>query len=166
MVLEGADDEADDARNRNPMTLQQRIESAMREAMLARDPRRVGTLRMAMAAFQNRRIELGRGLTDEDVVDVLSKQMKQRRESIEHFKAAGRDSMVQVEEEESAIISEFLPQQLSDEELRSIVSAAITETGGSSPADLGRVMGKVTPQTKGRADGRAVADLVRAQLGG
>ncbi|HEX3218888.1 MAG TPA: GatB/YqeY domain-containing protein [Candidatus Limnocylindria bacterium] len=148
------------------MTLQQRIESAMREAMLARDPRRVGTLRMAMAAFQNRRIELGRDLTDDDVVDVLSKQMKQRRESIEHFKAAGRDSMVQVEEEESAIISEFLPQQLSDEELRSIVSAAITETGASSPADLGRVMGKVSPQTKGRADGRAVADLVRAQLGG
>jgi uncharacterized protein len=148
------------------MTLQQRIESAMREAMLSRDPRRVGTLRMAMAAFQNRRIELGRDLTDDDVVDVLSKQMKQRRESIEHFKAAGRDSMVQVEEEESAIISEFLPQQLSDEQLRSIVSAAITETGASSPADLGRVMGKVSPQTKGRADGRAVADLVRAQLGG
>ena len=94
------------------MTLQQRIESAMREAMLARDVRRTGTLRMAMAAFQNRRIELGRDLTDEDVIDVLSKQMKQRRESIEHFKAAGRDAMVQVEEEESAIIAEFLPQPM------------------------------------------------------
>jgi len=148
------------------MTLQQRIESAMREAMLARDPRRVGTLRMAMAAFQNRRIEIGRDLTDEDVVDVLSKQMKQRRESIEHFKAAGREAMVRVEEEESAIISEFLPQPLSEDELRSMVAAAITETGASSPADMGKVMGKITPQTKGRADGKAVADLVRAQLGG
>ena len=148
------------------MTLQQRIESAMREAMLAHDIRRVGTLRMAMAAFQNRRIELGHDLTDEDVVDVLSKQMKQRRESIEHFKAAGRDAMVQVEEEESAIISEFLPPQLSADELAAIVSAAIAETGASSPADLGRVMGKVTPQTKGRADGKALADLVRAQLSG
>jgi uncharacterized protein YqeY len=148
------------------MTLQQRIETAMREAMLARDARRVGTLRMAMAAFQNRRIEQGRELTDEDVVEVLSRQMKQRRESIEHFKAAGRDAMVQVEEEESAIISEFLPEQLSEGELRDIVSAAISETGASSPADMGRVMGKVTPQTKGRADGRAVADMVRAQLGG
>jgi uncharacterized protein YqeY len=148
------------------MTLQQRIETAMREAMLARDARRVGTLRMAMAAFQNRRIEQGRELTDEDVVEVLSRQMKQRRESIEHFKAAGRDAMVQVEEEESAIISEFLPQQLSEDELREIVSAAISETGASSPADMGRVMGKVTPQTKGRADGRAVADMVRAQLAG
>jgi uncharacterized protein YqeY len=148
------------------MTLQQRIESAMREAMLARDIRRVGTLRMAMAAFQNRRIELGRDLTDEDVVDVLSKQMKLRRESIEHFRAAGRDAMVQVEEEESAIIAEFLPQQLSEDELASVVDAAIAETGASSPADLGRVMGKVTPQTRGRADGKAVAELVRAKLGG
>jgi uncharacterized protein YqeY len=148
------------------MTLQQRVESAMREAMLARDIRRVGTLRMAMAAFQNRRIELGRDLTDEDVVDVLSKQMKLRRESIEHFKAAGRDGMVQVEEEESAIIAEFLPQQLSADELAQIVAAAVAETGASSPADMGRVMGRVTPQTKGRADGRAVADLVRATLGG
>ena len=148
------------------MTLQQRIESAMREAMLARDIRRVGTLRMAMAAFQNRRIELGRDLTDEDVVDVLSKQMKLRRESIEHFKAAGRDAMVQVEEEESAIIAEFLPQQLSADELAAIVDAAIAETGASSPAEMGRVMGWVTPQTKGRADGKAVAELVRARLGG
>jgi uncharacterized protein YqeY len=164
--LKEPDDDTDGARHHQPMTLQQRIESAMREAMLARDPRRVGTLRMAMAAFQNRRIELGRDLTDEDVVDVLSKQMKLRRESIEHFKAAGRDAMVRVEEEESAIIAEFLPQQLSEEEISSIVAAAIAETGASSPTDMGRVMGKVTPQTKGRADGKVVAEMVRAQLGG
>ena len=148
------------------MTLQLRIETAMREAMLARDVRRTGTLRMAMAAFQNRRIELGRDLTDEDVIDVLSKQMKQRRESIEHFKAAGRDSMVQVEEEESAIIAEFLPQPLSEDELRDLVGAAITETGASSPAELGKVMGRLAPQVKGRADGKALSDMVRAQLGG
>ena len=138
----------------------------MREAMLARDIRRVGTLRMAMAAFQNRRIELGRDLTDEDVIDVLSKQMKLRRESIEHFKAAGRDAMVKVEEEESAIISEYLPEALSEAELEELVRAAIAETGASSPADMGRVMGRLTPQTKGRADGKVVADTVRQQLGG
>lgn len=138
----------------------------MREAMLARDIRRTGTLRMAMAAFQNRRIELGRDLTDEDVIDLLSKQMKQRRESIEHFKAAGRDAMVQVEEEESAIIAEFLPQQIPEAELERLVSAAIAETGASSPADLGRVMGKLVPQTKGRADGKVLSDMVRRQLGG
>ena len=149
-----------------PMTLQLRIESAMREAMLARDVRRTGTLRMAMAASQNRRIELGRDLTDEDVIDLLSKQMKQRRESIEHFKAGGRDSMVQVEEEESAIIAEFLPQPLSEDELRELVGAAIAEAGASTPADLGKVMGRLAPQTKGRADGKVVSDMVRAQLGG
>lgn len=148
------------------MTLQQRIESAMREAMLARDVRRTGTLRMAMAAFQNRRIELGRDLTDEDVIDVLSKQMKQRRESIEHFKAAGRDSMVQVEEEESAIIAEFLPQPLSEDELRGLVSAAIAETGATTPAEMGKVMGALAPKIKGRADGKAVSDMVRAQITG
>jgi len=149
-----------------PKTLQQRIESAMREAMLARDVRRTGTLRMAMAAFQNRRIELGRDLTDEDVIDVLAKQMKQRRESIEHFKAAGRDAMVQVEEEESAIIAEYLPQPLSEDELRELVGAAIAETGASTPADLGKVMGRLAPQIKGRADGKVASDMVRAQLGG
>jgi uncharacterized protein YqeY len=149
-----------------PITLQQRIESAMREAMLARDVRRTGTLRMAMAAFQNRRIELGRDLTDEDVTDVLAKQMKQRRESIEHFKAGGRDAMVQVEEEESAIIAEFLPQPLSEDELRQLVAAAVAETGASTPADLGKVMGRLAPQIKGRADGKVASDMVRAQLGG
>ena len=138
----------------------------MREAMSARDVRRTGTLRMAMAAFQNRRIELGRDLTDEDVIDVLSKQMKQRRESIEHFKAAGRDSMVQVEEEESAIIAEYLPQPLSEVELRDMVASAIAETGASTRADLGKVMGRLAPQIKGRADGKVAADMVRAQLGG
>jgi uncharacterized protein len=149
-----------------PITLQQRIESAMREAMLARDVRRTGTLRMAMAAFQNRRIELGRDLTDEDVTDVLAKQMKQRRESIEHFKAGGRDAMVQVEEEESAIIAEFLPQPLSEDELRELVAAAVAETGASTAADLGKVMGRLAPQIKGRADGKVASDMVRAQLGG
>ena len=149
-----------------PITLQQRIESAMREAMLARDVRRTGTLRMAMAAFQNRRIELGRDLTDEDVTDVLAKQMKQRRESIAHFKAAGRDAMVQVEEEESAIIAEFMPQPLSEDALRELVAAAVAETGASTPADLGKVMGRLAPQIKGRADGKVASDMVRAQLGG
>ena len=100
------------------------------------------------------------------MIDVLSKQMKQRRESIEHFKAAGRDSMVQVEEEESAIIAEFLPQPLSDDELRGLVAAAIADIGASSPSDLGKVMGKLASQVKGRADGKAVSDMVRAQLGG
>jgi uncharacterized protein YqeY len=149
-----------------PMTLQDRIESAMRDAMRARDERRTQTLRMAMSAAHNREIEMGRSLADEDYVDILSKQVKQRRESIEAFRAGGRDAMAANEEAEAAILAEFLPEALSADELESIVRAAIAETGASSPADLGKVMGKTVPQTKGRADGKAVSDLVRQLLGG
>jgi uncharacterized protein len=147
------------------MTLQQRIESAMRDAMRARDQRRTSTLRLAMAAAHNRQIELGRPLTDEDVIEVLGRQVKQRRESIEQFRAGGREEMAQAEEAEAAILAEYLPQQLAADELERIVDAAIAESGASSPADLGRVMGRVVPQTKGRADGKAISDLVRAKLG-
>jgi uncharacterized protein len=148
------------------MTLQARIESAMRDAMRARDERRTSTLRLAMAAAHNRQIELGRPLTDDDTVEVLSRQVKQRRESIEQFRAGGREAMAAAEEAEAAILAEYLPDQLSAEELERLVRDAIAETGATSPADLGRVMGRIVPQTKGRADGKAVSDLVRQQLGG
>ena len=148
------------------MTLQDRIESAMRDAMRARDERRTQTLRMAMSAAHNREIEAGRALTDEDYVEILGKQVKQRRESIEAFRSGGREAMAANEEAEAAILAEFLPEQLSSEELERIVRAAIAETGATSPADLGKVMGRVVPQTKGRADGKALSDLVRRLLAG
>ena len=146
------------------MTLQQRIESAMRDSMRARDERRTQTLRMAMSAAHNREIELGKALTDEDYVDILGKQVKQRRESIEAFRSGGREAMADNEEAEAAILSEFLPEPLSADALESLVRAAIAETGAGSPGDLGKVMVKVVPQTKGRADGKAVSDLVRSLL--
>jgi len=146
------------------MTLQDRIETAMRDSMRARDERRTQTLRMAMSAAHNREIELGRSLADEDYLEILGKQVKQRRESIEAFRAGGRDTMAADEEAEAEILAEFLPEPLSAEELEGVVRAAIAETGASSPADLGRVMGKVVPQTKGRADGKALSDLVRRLL--
>jgi len=147
------------------MTLQDRIETAMRDSMRARDERRTLTLRLAMSAAHNRQIELGRSLADEDYVEILSRQVKQRRESIEAFRAGGRDAMAANEEAEAAILAEFLPEPISDDQLEGLVRAAIAETGATSPADLGRVMGKVVPQTKGRADGKAVSDLVRRLLG-
>jgi len=147
------------------MTLQDRIESAMRDSMRARDERRTQTLRMAMSAAHNRQIEVGRALTDEDYVEILGKQVKQRRESIEAFRSGGREAMADNEEAEAAILAEFLPEPLSSGELESVVRAAIAETGAASPADLGKVMAKVVPQTKGRADGKAVSDLVRRLLG-
>ncbi len=147
------------------MTLQSRIESAMRDAMRSRDERRTATLRMAMAAAHNRRIELGRDLTDDEVVEVLGRQVKQRRESIEQFRAGGREEMVAIEEQEAAILAEYLPEQLSPAELEEIVRESVAETGASGPSDMGRVMGSVMPRVKGRANGKAVSDEVRRQLG-
>jgi uncharacterized protein YqeY len=136
----------------------------MRDSMRARDEQRTQTLRMAMAAAQNQRIARGRDLTDEEVVDVLTKQVKQRRESIAMFRDAGREDRAAAEEAEAAILAEFLPEQLSEDEIVSLARAAIAETGASSPSDMGRVMGTLSPRTRGRADGRVVSDVVRRLL--
>jgi uncharacterized protein len=146
------------------MTLSGRIESAMHDAMRARDERRTSTLRMAMAAVHNQKIARGRDLTDDEVVDVLTKQVKQRRESIAMYRDAGREERAAGEEAEAAILAEFLPEQLGEGEVEALAREAIAETGASSPADLGRVMGRLTPQTKGRADGRMVSEVVRRLL--
>lgn len=148
------------------MTLYERIESAMRDAMRARDEQRTLTLRSAMAAAHNQKIAKSRDLTDEEVVEVLTRQVKQRRESIAMFRDAGREERAAAEEAEAAILAEFLPQQLSEDEIVELVRAAIAETGASTPADLGRVMGAVSPRTKGRADGAVVSGIVRRELGG
>lgn len=146
------------------MSLSQRIEAAMRDAMRARDEQRTQTLRMAMAAAHNQRIAKGRDLTDDEVVDVLTRQVKQRRESIAMYRDAGREDRAVAEEAEAAILGEFLPAQLSEPELEEMARAAISETGATSPADLGRVMGSLSPRTKGRADGKLVSDIVRRLL--
>jgi len=130
----------------------------------ARDEQRTQTLRMAMAAAQNRRIALQRDLTDEEVVDVLTRQVKQRRESVEMYRAGGRADRAELEEAEAAILAEFLPEQLDEAEIEALARTAITASGASSPADMGRVMGHLSPQTKGRADGRLVSEVVRRLL--
>jgi uncharacterized protein YqeY len=146
------------------MTLSERLEAAMRDAMRARDEMRTQTLRMAMAAAHNQRIAKGRDLTDDEVVDVLTRQVKQRRESITMYRDAGREERALSEEAEAAILTEFLPQQLSAEEIEELARTAIAETGAAGPGDMGRVMGALSPRTKGRADGRAVSDTVRRLL--
>ena len=146
------------------MTLLERIEGAMHDAMRARDDRRTQTLRMAMAAAHNRRIEVRRDLTDDEVGEVLAKGIKQRRESSELFRAGGREELAVKEEAEAAILTEFLPEQLSAAALEAMARAAIAETGAATPAEMGKVMGRLAPQVKGRADGRAVSELVRRLL--
>ena len=145
-------------------TLQQRLESAMRDSMRARDELRTQTLRMAMAAAHNQRIARGRELTDEEVVEVIGRQVKQRRESIAMYRDAGHDDRAAGEEAEAAILAEFLPEQLTEPEVEALAREAIVEIGASAPGDMGRVMGQLTPRTKGRADGRMVSDVVRRLL--
>jgi hypothetical protein len=149
-----------------PTSLTARIESAMRDAMRARDVQRTQTLRMAMAAAQNLRIERRRDLTDEEVVDVLVRQVKQRRESIDMYRAAGREDRAAAEEAEAEILGEFLPDQLDEAAIEDLARAAIAETGAAAPGDMGRVMGRLAPQIRGRADGRQVSDVVRRLLAG
>ena len=146
------------------MSLQTDIESAMRAAMKARDAVRVSTLRLAMAAAHNRQIELGHELTDAEVIEVLDRQVKQRRESIELYRKGGRPELADAEEAELAILREFLPEPLTDAELERLARDAVAAAGASGPADMGRVMGVLVPQTKGRADGKAVSELVRRLL--
>jgi uncharacterized protein len=145
-------------------TLLGRLEAAMRDSMRARDEHRTQTLRMALAAAQNQRIAKRRDLTDDEVVDVLTKQVKQRRESIAMYRDAGREDRAAAEEAEAAMLAEFLPEQLSEEEITALARAVIAETAAASPAEMGRVMGRLSPQTKGRADGRMVSEIVRRLL--
>ena len=146
------------------LTLQQRLESAMRDSMRARDELRTQTLRMAMAAAHNQRIARGRELTDDEVVEVIGRQVKQRRESIAMYRDAGHEARAADEEVEAAILSEFLPEQLTEPEVEALAREAIAEIGASAPGDMGRVMAQLSPRTKGRADGRMVSDVVRRLL--
>lgn len=146
------------------MTLFQSLQDALTGAMRARDELRRETLRMAIAAVYNEQKAARRPLSDDEVVAVLAREMRRRRESIDAFRAAGREDRALREEAEAAVIAGFLPRALSAEELRDLVHAAIAESGASSPRDLGRVMGLLAPRTRGRADGRAVSEMVAREL--
>src|SRR5207247_10970682 len=133
------------------------LQAALNDAIRARDELRRETLRMAIAEAYNEHKAARRPLTDDEVMTVLARQLKQRRESIDVFRGAGREDLARRAEAEAAVISEFLPMALSEDALREMVRAAIAETGASSPRDLGRVMGVLAPRTRGRAAGRPVS---------
>ncbi|TME80789.1 MAG: GatB/YqeY domain-containing protein [Chloroflexi bacterium] len=146
------------------MTLREQIGEQLTAAMRSGDVLRRDTLRMATNAAYNAEKRQQRPLTEEELVSVLAREVKTRRESVGAFRAGGREDLAAKEEAEIAILSEFMPQPLSDAELRSLVDEAITATGGSSPRDMGRVMGWLTPRTRGRADGKLVSTLVSDRL--
>lgn len=145
--------------------LRDRIAEEMRASMKAREPARTSTLRMLMAAMKNTQVEKGHELDDEEVIEVIAREAKRRRESIEAFEKGGRAELVEKETAELAVLESYLPERLSDEELGALVDEAIAETGASTPKEMGQVMKAVMPKVKGRADGAAVSAMVRARLG-
>jgi len=146
-------------------TLEQ-IRSELKEAQKAQDSFKVGTLRYILSAIHNAEIEKGKGetLTEEELVTILQKQAKQRRESIEAYEKGGRADLAEKEQKELGIIESYLPEQMGEEEITKLVEEAISVTGASSPQDMAKVMGVLMPKIKGKADGSLVSRLVKENL--
>lgn len=136
----------------------------MKLAMKAKEKNVLQVIRMIKASLQNDQIKLGRELNAGEELTVLSREMKQRRDSLVEFQKANREDLVQKVEEEIAIVEKYLPAQLTDEEIRQIVKQAIQKVGATSSAAFGQVMGVVMPQVKGKADGNLVNETVKEEL--
>jgi uncharacterized protein YqeY len=147
------------------MALKDQLQADLKDAMRQRDERRRDTLRFVLSAIHNAEIDAGAALDDEGVQDVLSKQAKQRREAIEEFGKAQRNDLVEKEQAELAVISAYLPEQISRDELVAAAREAIAESGASGPRDIGKVMPALMQRFRGRVDGREVNDVVRELLG-
>jgi len=144
-----------------------RISADLTTAMRAKDTVRLGTLRMTKAALMNKEVERGRALDDAESLAVVSALIKQRRDSIEQFRAGGRDDLARKEEAEVAVLETYLPPPVDPGELEQLVTEAVTETGASSPKEMGRVMKAALGKLAGRhVDGKTVSDLVKKKLGG
>ena len=146
------------------MSVRGRIQDDTRIARKGRDRTRVGALRMLDAALQNAEIEAGRPLTEQEEQTILRRQLKQRDESAEAFRKAGREEQAEAESAEAEIVRAYLPQPLSPAELEQIVATAINETGATSMRDLGHVIGRAMELSEGRAEGRQLSALVRERL--
>jgi uncharacterized protein len=147
--------------------LKDRLRSDLTDAMRARDQVRLRTLRMALTSITNEEVSGNavHDLSDEDILKVLTREAKKRREAAEAFQAAGRAEQAEAERAEGEVLAGYLPAQLGDDELRGLVTAAIAETGATGMPGMGKVMKAVTPQVAGRAEGGRVAAEVRRQLG-
>ena len=146
------------------MSMKQTIHDAMKEAMRAKDKARLGAIRLMQAEFKRIEVDERIEIDDARVLAVLDKMVKQRRDSINQYESAGRQELADLEIAEIAVIKDFLPAALSDEEITEMIAAAIDQTGASSMADMGKVMGIIKPQIQGRADAGAVSGLIKAAL--
>ena len=146
------------------MSLLESLQKDMVAAMKAKDKAKLSTVRMLKAAVTNEQINVGHDLTSDEEVSVLSRELKQRKDSLEEFKAAGRDQAVADLEAEIAVVESYLPEQLSGDEVKAVVEETIKAVGATSKADFGKVMGVLMPKLKGKADGKLVNATVKELL--
>ena len=147
--------------------LKDKIQEDLKAAMIARDEAKLSAIRMLKSAIQYYEIQKGGAgyvATDEDVLDVISIEIKKRRESIEMYKAGGRDDSAASEQKEVDVLQSYMPEQMSEDEVKSLVEQAVNETGASTMSDMGKVMGALMPKVKGKADSTLVSNLVREKL--
>ena len=142
------------------MSLKERLHDELTAAMRSGDVLRRDTLRLAQSAAYNVEKKNQRPLTEDELLGVLAHEAKTRRESVEAFRGGGREDLATTEEAEIAILAEFLPKPLSEDEIRALVGEAVSATGAASARDMGKVMGWLAPHTRGRADGKRVSELV------
>ena len=148
------------------MALKEQITEDMKGAMRAKDSARLGTVRLLLSAMKQKEVDERVDLTDADVLSIIEKMLKQRRESIAQFEKAGRTDLADTEKAEIAVLSVYLPQQMSEAEVGEAIAAAIQETGAAGPKDMGKVMGLLKPRLAGKTDMGRVSGLVKAKLPG
>lgn len=146
------------------MSLLGQLNQDMKDAMRAKDKARLSVIRMVKAAIQNESIKKGNELDSEEELTVLSREFKQRKESLGEFESAGREDLVAGLNVELKVIEEYLPTQLTEEEILAIVEEVIAETGATSKADFGKVMKVILPKVKGKADGSVISKLLQQKL--
>ncbi len=146
------------------MALKEQLDAELKTAMREKDQVKLSTVRMLKSAVKYREIELMKPLDDAGVQGVIGSEIKRRRDSVEQYRAGGREDLASKEEAEIAILQRYLPAQLSPDELARIVEAAIQRCGAQGPTDRGKVMKDVLPEVQGKAEGKAVSELVKAKL--
>lgn len=146
------------------MSLKETLNADMKQAMKDKDKQTLSVLRVLKAAIQNEEIKTGNELTDEDMLTVLSREMKQRQDAKDEFQKASRDDLVAQQDAEMEVIQRYLPEPLTTDELKAIVEETINETGANSMKDMGQVMSAVLSKVKGRANGKEVNEIVRSFL--
>ncbi len=146
------------------MSLLKKLQEEMKSAMKSGDKERLATIRMLISEIKKVQIDSKKELSDDEIIKILQKYAKQRKDSIEQYKKAGREDLAEKEERELKIVQEFLPKPLSEEEIEKIVEEVIQETGASSMKDMGKVMKVVMEKAQGRAEGSVVSKIVKAKL--